>query len=31
MPAVLVRGLPPYDGEATARELIRPGAEDMFR
>lgn len=31
MPAVLVRGLPTFEGEATARELIRPGAEDMFR
>jgi coenzyme F420-0:L-glutamate ligase/coenzyme F420-1:gamma-L-glutamate ligase len=31
VPAVLVRGLPAFDGTATARELIRPGAEDMFR
>ena len=30
-PVVIVRGLPPYDGDATAAELIRPGQEDLFR
>ena len=30
-PAVLVQGLPPEDATQTARDLIRPLAEDMFR
>ena len=30
-PAVLVRGLPVYEGAATAAELVRPGTEDLFR
>ncbi|MEE4360261.1 MAG: coenzyme F420-0:L-glutamate ligase [Pseudomonadales bacterium] len=30
-PAVLLRGLPVEDTAATAAELIRPAAEDMFR
>ena len=31
LPAVLIRGLAPYDGEATAAELVRPAREDLFR
>jgi coenzyme F420-0:L-glutamate ligase/coenzyme F420-1:gamma-L-glutamate ligase len=30
-PAVLIQGLPPEDSAQTARDLIRPLAEDMFR
>ncbi len=30
-PVVIIRGLPPYLGNATAAELIRPGQEDLFR
>ena len=30
-PAVLIQGLPPEDSAQTARDLIRPLNEDMFR
>ena len=31
VPAVLIRGLPPFEGPASGRALIRPGTEDLFR
>jgi coenzyme F420-0:L-glutamate ligase/coenzyme F420-1:gamma-L-glutamate ligase len=31
VPAVLIKGLPPEDSDASAKELIRPLEEDLFR